>query len=206
MNYNYYFETDNNEPDKGKMTVQNLVQLDSAIEKILSKPNAARLIVMFIKLLAALMPLTWYIHKQYLNQVQAARDAGVRTAITQVRIAKQNYNAAIGPINNISGSLSPEYATNIKKSAEEVFNKQMADCILKGGSISAELKTQIENNKDDDLRKILHLYMTKLDSNDREVIRNCRRELFSKMMEKHRSRFQGRFNHAFPSRHKRENP
>ena len=86
------------------------------------------------------------------------------------------------------------------------FNKEMADCILKGGSISAELKTQIENNKDDDLRKILHLYMTKLDTNDREVIRKCRRELFSKMMETHRNRFQGRFNHTFPFHHKRENP
>ena len=99
----------------------------------------------------------------------------------------------------------PEFNKEERARRRKEFNKEMADCILKGGSISAELKTQIENNKDDDLRKILHLYMTKLDSNDREVIRNCRRELFSKMMEHHRGRFQGRFNHAFPSVHKREN-
>ena len=33
----------------------------------------------------------------------------------------------------------------------------MAECILKSESVSADLKKQIEDNKDDDLRKVLHL-------------------------------------------------
>ena len=100
----------------------------------------------------------------------------------------------------------PEFNREERARRREEFNKEMAECILKGDSISAELKTQIENNKNDDLRKVLHLYMTKLDTNDREVIRKCRRELFSKMMEKHRDRFHGRFNHTFPFHHRGGNP
>jgi len=99
----------------------------------------------------------------------------------------------------------PEFNREERARRRQEFNKEMADCILKG-EISSELKTQIENNKDDDLRKVLHLYMTKLDTNDREVIRKCRRELFSKMMETHRNRFQGRFNHTFPFHHRGGNP
>ena len=76
------------------------------------------------------------------------------------------------------------------------FQKDMADCILKSESVSADLKKQIEDNKDDDLRKVLHLYITKLDSNDREIIRKCRRELFGKMREMHRGRFHDRFNNS----------
>ena len=82
------------------------------------------------------------------------------------------------------------------------FQTQLADCILKSESVSAELKKQIEDNKDDDLRKVLHLYMTKLDSNDREIIRDCRRQLFSKMREMHRGRFQDRFNGSLPFHHR----
>ena len=82
------------------------------------------------------------------------------------------------------------------------FQKQLADCILKDESISADLKKKIEDNKDDDLRKVLHLYISKLDTNDREIIRKCRRELFSKMREIHRGKFQERFNHSFPFHHR----
>ena len=82
------------------------------------------------------------------------------------------------------------------------FQKQLADCILRSESISSELKKQIEDNKDDDLRKVLHLYVTKLDTNDREIIRKCRRELFGKMREMHRGRFQERFNHSTPFHHR----
>ena len=85
------------------------------------------------------------------------------------------------------------------------FQTQLADCILKSESLSPELKKQIEDNKDDDLRKILHLYITKLDTNDREIIRKCRRELFGKMREMHRGRFQERFNHSLPFRHRADN-
>ena len=97
----------------------------------------------------------------------------------------------------------PEFNKEERAKRRQEFNKEMADCILKGDSISAELKTQVENNKDDDLRKVLHLNMTKLDTNDREIIRKCRRELFSKMMERHKDKFKGIFNHTFPFHHGR---
>ena len=70
-----------------------------------------------------------------------------------------------------------------RESRRKEFKKDMTDCLLKS-EISDELKKQLQDNKDDDLRKILHLFITKLDSNDREIIRKCRRELFGKMREK----------------------
>ena len=106
-------------------------------------------------------------------------------------------------------SQPPLFNSEERARRREKFNKEMADCILKADSISAELKTQIENNKDDDLRKVLHLYKSKLDTNDREIIRNCRREMFSKMIGMHRDGFRNhRFNNTFPfhgRRDRREN-
>ena len=76
------------------------------------------------------------------------------------------------------------------------FQKNMVDCIFKSNA-SADLKKQVEDNKEDDLRKVLHLYMNKLDTSDREIIRDCRRELFNKMREMYRG-FHDRFNHTGP--------
>ena len=90
----------------------------------------------------------------------------------------------------------PEFNREERQKRRREFQKQMADCILKSESVSADLKKQIEDNKDDDLRKVLHLYITKLDANDREIIRKCRRELFGKMREMHRGRFHDRFNNT----------
>ena len=87
----------------------------------------------------------------------------------------------------------PEFNREERQKRKRDFQKQIAECILKTESLSADLKKQIEDNKDDDLRKVLHLYITKLDSNDREIIRKCRRELFGKMREMHRGRFHDRF-------------
>ena len=100
----------------------------------------------------------------------------------------------------------PPFDREERQKRRRQFQKEMADCIVKSDSVSAELKKQIEDNIDDDLRKVLHLYMTKLDSNDREIIRKCRRELFGKMREMHRGRFHG-FNrtHNFPFHHERHN-
>ena len=96
----------------------------------------------------------------------------------------------------------PEFHREERQKRRREFQKQMAECILKSESVSADLKKQIEDNKDDDLRKVLHLYISKLDTNDREIIRKCRRELFSKMREIHRGKFQERFNHSFPFHHR----
>ena len=97
----------------------------------------------------------------------------------------------------------PEFNREERHKRRREFQKQMAECILKSESVSADLRKQIEDNKDDDLRKVLHLYLTKLDSNDREIIRKCRRELFGKMREMHRGRFHDRFNdtHHVPFHH-----
>ena len=59
-------------------------------------------------------------------------------------------------------------------------DKQMSECILKSESASAELKQLTEKNKDDDFIKVLHPRDHKLDKNDREVIRECRKQIFDK--------------------------
>ena len=79
------------------------------------------------------------------------------------------------------------------------FQQNMVDCIVKSEGVSAELKQKIEDNKEDDIRKILHLYITKLDSSDREIIKNCRKELFTKLRESFRDRWNpSHFNHSEP--------
>ena len=67
------------------------------------------------------------------------------------------------------------------------IQKDISDCILKG-DISTELKNKLEENKEEDLRHTLHLFLNKLDTKDREVIRKCRREVFGKMRDMFKSR------------------
>ena len=82
------------------------------------------------------------------------------------------------------------------------FQQEIYDCILKE-DISAELKTKLQENKDEDLRHTLHLFLNKLDTKDREVIRKCRREVFGKM----RDLFKGRKYDGFMNRtHYRHHP
>ena len=79
------------------------------------------------------------------------------------------------------------------------FQKNMANCIVNSEGVSAELKKKIEDNKDEDFRKILHLYIAKLDSSDREIIRKCRKELFTKMRESFKDRWNpAHFNRSEP--------
>ena len=95
----------------------------------------------------------------------------------------------------------PEFNREERLKKRKEFQKDLADCILKSEAASADLKKQIEDNKDDDLRKVLHLFTSKLDSNDREIIRKCRRELFGKIREMHRGRFHDRnVSHTFTQR------
>ena len=82
------------------------------------------------------------------------------------------------------------------------FQQEIYDCILKE-DISTELKTKLQENKDEDLRHTLHLFLNKLDTKDREVIRKCRREVFGKM----RDLFKGRKYDGFMNRtHYRHQP
>ena len=59
------------------------------------------------------------------------------------------------------------------------IQKDINDCILKS-EISTELRSKLEEDKED-LRHTLHLFMNKLDTKDKEVIRKCRREVFGKL-------------------------
>ena len=62
-------------------------------------------------------------------------------------------------------------------------DRQIAECILKNENISPDLKKLIEENKDKNIFRALHPKDHKLDKNDRDVIRNCRREMLEKLKE-----------------------
>ena len=82
------------------------------------------------------------------------------------------------------------------------FQQEIYDCILKE-DISAELKTKLQENKDEDLRHTLHLFLNKLDTKDREVIKKFRRGFFGKL----RDLFKGRKYDGFMNRtHYRHHP
>ena len=67
------------------------------------------------------------------------------------------------------------------------IQQEICECIMKE-DISTELKTKLQENKDEDLRHTLHLFLNKLDTKDREAIRKCRREVFGKMRDMFRNR------------------
>ena len=67
------------------------------------------------------------------------------------------------------------------------IQQEICECIMKE-DISTELKTKLQENKDENLRHTLHLFLNKLDTKDREVIRKCRREVFGKMRDMFRNR------------------
>jgi hypothetical protein len=63
-----------------------------------------------------------------------------------------------------------------RKKKRKEFQKQMTECILDSKEISEHLRKEIEDNKEEsEVKKIFHLSFTKLNENDREVIRKCRR-------------------------------
>ena len=63
----------------------------------------------------------------------------------------------------------------------EILEKDMINCIFKSDSATNEFKAQVEKNKGDKLKKILRKYLSKLDSNDRFIIKKCRTEIFLKL-------------------------
>ena len=67
-------------------------------------------------------------------------------------------------------------------------DKNIADCILKNENTSAELKKLIEENKDEDLIKVLHPRDHKLERGDLDIIRKCRKEIFDKRREEIRKK------------------
>ena len=77
---------------------------------------------------------------------------------------------------------SNEKREEFKKRRKE-HGRQMAECILKHENISPEFKKLIEENKDENIFKALHPKDHKLDKNDRDIIRNCGKEMHEKMKE-----------------------
>ena len=59
------------------------------------------------------------------------------------------------------------------------LQKEVIDCVL-NKEISNELKIKLKENKDEDLRQMVHIFMNKISEKDKEVFRTCRREIFTK--------------------------
>ena len=95
----------------------------------------------------------------------------------------------------------PSYDRDERISKRKVFLNQLKECILKDENISNDLKNQLQENKDDDLRKVLFTQFSKLEQSDREIIRKCRKEYYEKVRFMNRERFEGRFNHSYPFLH-----
>ena len=90
------------------------------------------------------------------------------------------------------------------------YEKQIVDCIVNSERVSQELKSQLEENKNNDVREILSEHFNKFDDNDHEVIRKCRREYYTKIRLMHKDILREKFNrnfthHHFPEDH-RYNP
>jgi hypothetical protein len=70
----------------------------------------------------------------------------------------------------------------------------MTQCILDSKEISQHLRKELEDNKDEgEAKKIFHLFATTINENDREVIRKCRREYFSKIRNFYKDKYHQRF-------------
>ena len=80
---------------------------------------------------------------------------------------------------------SEEKREEIRRRRKE-HDRQIAECILKNENISTNLKKLIEENKEENLMKALHPRDHKLERSDRDIIRNCRKEMFDKMREEHK--------------------
>ena len=80
---------------------------------------------------------------------------------------------------------SEERREEIRQRRRE-HDKVIAECILKSEAASPELKKIVEENQDGNLMKALHPRDHKLEKSDREVFRNCRKEMIEKMKEGHR--------------------
>ena len=73
--------------------------------------------------------------------------------------------------------LSREKIEELRKKRREK-DKKIEECLLKSETVSEDLKKRIKEKKDEDLIRILHPRDHELDKNDKEAVRNCRREVF----------------------------
>ena len=88
-----------------------------------------------------------------------------------------------------------------RKKRRKEYEKQIVDCIINSARVSQELKSQLEENKNNDVREILREHFNKYDDNDHEVIRKCRREYYTKIRLMHKDILREKFNRNFTHRH-----
>ena len=86
------------------------------------------------------------------------------------------------------------FERRIKKIKE--FQQQLFNCIINNKNINTDLKKKLQDNKEKDLKKIIKSFFTKLDSNDREIIIQCRREILSKLSKSFKGILQNKFNYT----------
>ena len=87
----------------------------------------------------------------------------------------------------VSSQPMPSY--DRKQVREEMLERRkkqfqlIAECILKSEEASEELKKAIEENNKEDMRLFFAPTNEKLNEKDHNIIRNCRKEMFKKMIE-----------------------
>ena len=78
---------------------------------------------------------------------------------------------------------SPEKIEEIKKRRKEEM-KILAECLLKSEKASEKIKTAIKESPEDDVMRAIHHSRDELDNNDRDAIRECRRQAIEASHEK----------------------
>ena len=77
----------------------------------------------------------------------------------------------------------PAKIEEIKKRRKEEM-KILAECLLKSEKASENIKKAIKENTDDNVMKAIHNSRDHLDKNDRDAIRECRRQAIETTHEK----------------------
>lgn len=67
-----------------------------------------------------------------------------------------------------------------RENKRKKFNTNLYECIVKNETTSEDLKKNIEENKDKELRKTLFKLKDTLSESDQEVVKHCRKESFMK--------------------------
>ena len=98
----------------------------------------------------------------------------------------------------------PERDREERRRRRKELHKEMISCILESSTISSELRNKLQEHQDeDDVRKVMFNQVS-LEEGDREVIRKCRREYFSKIRTMHRDFIHERFNRNFTHRERED--
>ena len=92
-----------------------------------------------------------------------------------------------------------EYKERHKKRIQ--YRKEIIDCVLNNENSSEELKNKIRKEKGEDYRKILHIFIAKLNLEDHEIIRKCKRMYFRKIRDMYKERYHEHYNRNYTHHH-----